>query len=41
MKTAIEIDPNKIAYMKKCIQDQKYLDKAMEELAYEILSMFD
>lgn len=38
MKTAVKIDPKKIALYKKKIKDKKYVDKAINSLAGHLIS---
>ena len=40
MKTAKKIDYQKIEMVKKQLNESKYLDKAIKQLAHEISSMF-
>ncbi len=40
MKTAVKIDPKKIARLKKMIKSEKYIDKALNDLAGELAEDF-
>ncbi len=40
MKTAVKIDPEKIARLKEKIKSEKYIDKALSALASELSEDF-
>ncbi len=40
MKIAVKIDHQKIAMIKKKIDEKEYLNEALNQLAYEISTMF-
>ena len=40
MKTAVVIDPTKIATLKERIKESDYIDKAVQQLAYELSVIF-
>ena len=40
MKIAVKINYSKINQLKKKINEKEYLDRALDQLAYEIATMF-
>lgn len=40
MKTAVIIDPKKIAQLKERIKESEYVDRAVQQLAYELSELF-